>query len=336
MSLLALGTAACAKPEVQNEAQSDAGGTGGATGRGRLDGEGLASAGKKTASQGTGRFTVTFVSLGTARGDVDAVQGSGRFDNTKKQFQIEMDLSGLAAGLGDSSGLGGLGALGGDLFSEPVEMIGEGDNVYAKSTLLNALMGGTATKPWVKFSAKDQTGKPAPSPLNGLVPFGGGASGPASFLDTLQGAADNVEDLGDEQIDGVQTRHYRATIEPSRAKARGVPNQFGNQSYPEDVWLDSDGVVRRVEYEIDPSTAVADNGDGLGVGGLESLGLGGAGVLGKRMRITFDITDPGQPVTIELPPTDQVAEGSGTAARPRDGGGLPPIPGGPGSTTSTR
>lgn len=329
-----LGAAACSKPTVQTEAQGSVGTALGGT----VNGEALGNAGKKTASQGTGTFTVTFTSLGTPKGDVDVVQGSGQFDNTKKKFKIDMDMSGMAESVGDASGLGGLGALGGDVFSEPVEMVGEGDSVYAKSSFLNVLMGGSPTKPWVKFSAKAETGNAAPNPMNGLVPFGGGASGPASFLDTLQGAADNVEDLGTEQIDGVDTHHYRAQIDPSRAKARGVPSQFGDQNYPEDVWVDGNGVVRRVQYEIDPNTAVDANGGGLGGLGASGLGLGSGDVFGKRMRITLNISDPGKPVDIALPPADQVSEGSGIVARPNDGGSLPPIPGGGrssgGSTTT--
>jgi len=97
-------------------------------------------------------------------------------------------------------------------------------------------------------------------------------------------------------------------------------------------------VVRRVRYEIDPNTAVSANGGGLGgLGGLGALGLEGGDVFGKRMRITLDITDPGKPVDISLPPSDDVSEGSGIVARPNDRGSLPPIPGGArggGSTTT--
>lgn len=318
---LLTGAMGCTRTSIQNEATS---GTPPGEGGRVSSAEQLAESARKAGS-GTGRFTLTMVALGTARGDVEAIQGEGQFDSSKRRFQTKMELTGYADLFADSAGLGGVGL--DQLFGEPIEMVGDGDDVYTRASFLNTLMGGSPTTPWVRYSAKSQTGRSAGDAMGNLVPFGAAAgSGASSFVNSLQGATGAVKDLGSETIDGVQTRHLAATVDPDKLKAKGIPNQFGDQQYPVDAWIDGDGVLRRIQYEMDPSIALPTGGLG-GLGDLSQLGGdAGTGPLGEKLRITVTLFDAGKPVSIEIPPEDQVSDASSIPAV-SGGGGLPPVGG---------
>lgn len=85
----------------------------------------------------------------------------------------------------------------------------------------------------------------------------GQATDPTAMLDQLHGVTDDIDDLGEEVIDGITTTHYRATIsqdaviantpEDSRA---GVESLLESSGFPEtyavEVWIDADNLVRRM------------------------------------------------------------------------------------------
>jgi hypothetical protein len=61
---------------------------------------------------------------------------------------------------------------------------------------------------------------------------------------------------------------------------------------PADVWVDSDGLARRIQLKLDLGTMA-------GTGGGSDLPV---------MTISIDLYDFGVPVHVEAPPADQVTE----------------------------
>jgi hypothetical protein len=116
------------------------------------------------------------------------------------------------------------------------------------------------------------------------------SSDPRELLAVLEAAG------GVEQLRGVEVTHYRATIDPAEAAKRSPadlgplaePLQAGVGEVPVDVWLDSDGLVRKLEVSI---TA-------------EDQGQVGSASMG------FELWDYGEDVEIELPPADEVVDAS--------------------------
>jgi hypothetical protein len=81
---------------------------------------------------------------------------------------------------------------------------------------------------------------------------------PSNALAYLQGAHD-VHKVGDEQVGGDDTTHYRVTADVRRAarkakgstrsSLKGVITDAGVKQLPVDVWVDSNGYIRKVRYE---------------------------------------------------------------------------------------
>lgn len=85
----------------------------------------------------------------------------------------------------------------------------------------------------------------------------GQATDPTAMLDQLHGVTDDIDDLGEEVIDGITTTHYRATISQDAVIAKtpedsraGVENLLETSGFPEtyavEVWIDADNLVRRM------------------------------------------------------------------------------------------
>lgn len=83
----------------------------------------------------------------------------------------------------------------------------------------------------------------------------------SSYLDSLQGASDDVEVLGREDIRGVSTTRIRATIDPKKAldalegdDRQAFEDLLASQplpdSYPMQVWIDDDGLPRQIEMAV--------------------------------------------------------------------------------------
>lgn len=104
---------------------------------------------------------------------------------------------------------------------------------------------------WVglKVHERDQSGLQTPT--------GGDA---LSYLRLLPGATGEVRDYGDEDINGVNTRHYQVAVDLVKAAAAVPPElrtgsvaeleQLGLHTIPYDVWLDADNAVRRIAFTI--------------------------------------------------------------------------------------
>ena len=117
--------------------------------------------------------------------------------------------------------------------------------------------------------------------------------------------SNDVHQVGTEDIRGVESTHYRASLDLSKSiDESNVPEglrdsmeeftkMFGD--IPADVWIDADGRMRRERLVID---------FGKVFGGVDAAdgSRDAAGVMTEQL----DFYDFGTPVNVEAPPADQV------------------------------
>lgn len=196
--------------------------------------------------------------------------GTGAIDFQDKTFQLNLTLPGMGT----------------------VEEVVLGQIIYIKvPTAAAAEFGG---KPWLKLDPS-QFG-------SGQNPFGSlDSSNPSQVLNTLQGAG-QVTKVGDETVRGVHTVHYKANVDIAKAadaqkltpqQKQQLQSALGGQTtVPEDVWIDDQGLARRVATDITatPST---------GTGTTSSV----------KAQLTVEFFDYGKAnVTATAPPADQVTD----------------------------
>jgi hypothetical protein len=159
----------------------------------------------------------------------------------------------------------------------------------------------TGGKPWVKLDG-------AALGAVGLGQLGqSGMTSPPDVLAYLAGATDDVEKIGEETVADTATTRYRVQIDLREAARDADPatrgavaeaeKVFGSRTVPADVWVDSDGRLRKFELRqaITPSASA------------------GAGASPATVELYAAVTLPefGVPVDVAAPPADQVADLSG-------------------------
>jgi hypothetical protein len=140
-----------------------------------------------------------------------------------------------------------------------------------------------------------------------LVELGSGQNDPTDTLAFLQGAKD-AEVVGSETVNGLETTHYRVTVDMAEAVTE-VPEElraevkrslaqyrqmFGSLIVPFDVWIDDDGLLRRMSYEME--------GDGPEAGSFS-------------MSMTMDVTEYGNDFALSLPAEEDVTDITALAGR---------------------
>jgi hypothetical protein len=175
-------------------------------------------------------------------------------------------------------------------------------------------------KPWLKMDfdamTQEQFGASL-SDLQGNVP-----NDPAQQLSYLQGVSDSVEDLGEEEVRGEPTTHYRAVLDLEKASAEQgeqarqvydqLEQQFGTTTVPVEVWLDKDGLVRRYEMSVPLPIPPNQSSQQGASGGSQGQG---------QITIVEEFYDFGTPVNVEEPPADQTVDFAELMASRRAGSG---------------
>jgi hypothetical protein len=192
-------------------------------------------AGAKTQAAKSGRIALMAeIAGGAANG---SMSGEGAFAGPRGR--MSMDLSGL--GNGEVTGR--------------LELAFDRLLIYMKfpPEVARELPGG---KTWVKFDLA-RLGKQEGIDFEELMQLGG--SDPSRSLDLLRAASHDFAAVGDEAVRGVQTTHYRGTIDleklaqqgPAKAREsyRRIIEETGQKQIPVDVWIDEDGLTRRLHYE---------------------------------------------------------------------------------------
>jgi hypothetical protein len=134
----------------------------------------------------------------------------------------------------------------------PMEIVVAPPDVYVKSPLVTATLPGG--KPWLHLGIAEvgkQLGLESPGQF--------GRTDPAETFRNLRATTGRVEEVGHEQVRGVETTHYRATVQLRRLADFAKPSEkgtvaahagrmvqfLGADTYPIDVWIDSRHLVRR-------------------------------------------------------------------------------------------
>ena len=127
------------------------------------------------------------------------------------------------------------------------------------------------------------------------------SSDPTQMLQTLENESDSLQNLGVATVRGVQTVHYHAVIDLTKA-AKNAPAamraavqksdarliaMLGTHRMPMDVWIGQDHLVRRLAYRM--ALPIASTGQTM------------------SMAVKLDMFDFGVPVHVTAPPAGQVA-----------------------------
>ena len=232
------------------------------------------------AEAGSGRFEMT-IELDTPDGVLEML-ATGGFDGDR--MTMEMDYGAMFQQLAESDGESLPPG-----FDEPMQMIVDGQTFYLRMPLLEPITG---TSGWLSGNPQDL------GPSGDALGLGGTSTSPTAMLETLRGVAGDVEEVGTEEVRGVETTHYRATIDldavlqqvpdAQRAEVEAALEQLsaaGRGTMPVEVWVDGDGLARRM------------------VVALEQLpGMGATG----SMRMTMEMFDYGEPVDVQVPDPSEV------------------------------
>lgn len=171
-----------------------------------------------------------------------------------------------------------------------------GNVAYLRTAALDELAAPDEAGKWIKFDFDAMAGSRGVT-----LPTQFGDHDPRQGLAMLQGvAAGDVRDLGPARIDGVDTTHYRATVDVRRAVARAgtvtdeqafrrFADQLGARTVRVDAWIDGEGRVRKLRIPMAMS---------------HKLG-------GGTVTVTTSFLDFGVTADIAEPPSDQVLDAGG-------------------------
>jgi hypothetical protein len=205
----------------------------------------LAAAPENARDAGTAKFSLaSSVDSQALPNGSASFTGDGEVSFTEQKMRMSMDMGSLG---GQSQNLGS------------VELVLDDTTMYMRLGGLSQQLPGGAE--WVTVELQ-KLGEQVGANFGQLLQ--GGQSDPGAFLETLRGAADDVEKVGSEQVRGVATTHYTATVNLDDAleelpedQGKGLRQMLERanvpDSYPVDVWIGDEGLARRVKFTIEMS-----------------------------------------------------------------------------------
>ena len=265
--------------------------------------EQLAQSASTSADATSGRFSFDLSLTFPGVDEQFAFSGEGAFDEPSGRASFAVDMSSFAKLLGGFvTGLGGAKASGLPDFDDPagwrIDVVQDGTVGYVRFPALDGQL--PAGKTWIRGDAD--------GPSTSGFDFGEleqfAESDPRDVLGALRAVTSEVETVGSDQLRGVETTHYRATVDPAelaklasgrdRTEAQSLVDQLSTQAgvgpFPVDVWLDASGLVRKLSLSVEatePNTSQS-----------------------SEVSMSFELWDYGQAVDIELPPASQVVDAS--------------------------
>jgi hypothetical protein len=246
----------------------------------------VAEAATKSADAGgaTVKIDMAFT-IGAQKG---AMTATGRFD--RDEGELSFDLSKLFTGSGAPAAAGG-----------PMRMIYRKEDghsiLYMSMPFLATMLPDGRT--WVKTDL-DRLAGVMGRDFGQLV--GQSSQNPGDTLAMLRSVGD-VEKVGTDTVDGVETTHYRATIDLAKAiEQKGVSKATVQRlresgapaKLPVEVWVGKDeGLPRKLEMAYDAKTQ-------------------GSPV---STRMTMSFSEWGSDVSVDAPPDDEVFDATELAAK---------------------
>jgi hypothetical protein len=262
----------------------------------------LASSASTSAQASSGRFSFAVSFTMPGADEPFEFSGEGAFDQASRRSSFAMDMSSLAKLLGSLvAGFGGARSADMPDFDNAdgwkIEVVKDGDVDYVRFPAMDDKL--PAGKTWIRGSRG--TVEAAGVGLKELDSFTN--SDPRDVLEALRSVSGTVETVGTEEVHGVETTHYRATVDAadlarsSASKAGGadgildgITSQTQIQDVPLDIWIDGDGLVHKVSLDVAAAQAGSSE-DG-------------------RASLAFELWDYGKDVVIDLPPDSQVVDAS--------------------------
>jgi hypothetical protein len=178
-----------------------------------------------------------------------------------------------------------------------MDMVSDGLVVYMRSPVIaQSLPDG---KQWLKIDMQ----KAAQAEGIDMSSMLGGSAG--DDLAQLRATSGDVQKVGEEQVAGVDTTHYRATVDFDKAAAnakddataksyRRLAQLVGSQTIPVDVWVDGDDHVRKLDERFSMTT-----------GGKQA-----------DMEMSMTFVDFGQQVDVQLPADSDTVDAASLTQKP--------------------
>lgn len=189
------------------------------------------------------RVAISLKEGSTALGGEITGTGTGTFNGPKRAGRVSLHLN-LPGSLASAGTL-------------TVQEILRSQTMYVKlpAQVASQLPGG---RPWIKIDLAQAARAEGIQNLTSLF-SGSGSTNPSQFLQYLKSAGP-VKKLGSANVDGYSTTHYRVITNLQKAAAAARSSQRGSlgqaianlekltglHSYPVDVWVDSQHLVRRM------------------------------------------------------------------------------------------
>ena len=226
-----------------------------------------------------------------------SISGAGASDLVSGASSMSMDFSSLLETLRYELSPSELAEAEAAFGDGRAEIVTDGVVTYMRWPAISDIVG--VTTPWVSFTM-------SPTGLQGDPGIGGTgledalAASPQSFLSLLE-VVDSVEEVGTEDVRGVPSTHYVVALSVEALLAASSPElleqnewryqQMGllDQSIPIDIWVDAEGLARRLDMRLD-------------------LGLLDASAAGAALSYRLDLFDYGLPVEVTIPPASEVTD----------------------------
>jgi hypothetical protein len=237
----------------------------------------LTAAATKTQDAKSSKMAIDISVAGQTSAEQVRITGEGAFDyaGRKGNLALQLPLSGEGGPL------------------TRIDSVIVGDVVYQH---FPAELGANLPtgKTWIKLDLKQ---------LGDSNVAQGQSSDPTQALRFLRGVSGEVTEVGKENIRGEETTHYKATLDlrkaaeesgKDRASIDELIKQLGASTIPADIWIDEDGRMRRMRYEVDVKGAAAAQQGGQ-----------------AKVAVGLELFEFGTEVKVTPPPADQVADASG-------------------------
>jgi hypothetical protein len=168
-----------------------------------------------------------------------------------------------------------------------IRSVFDGTTYFMSADAFGPLAGDLGAE-WIRVDLEEMAGETGMD----LSQLNQGTTNPAEGLEALAAVSeDGLEEVGSEEVRGVDTTHYRAEIDMAAAleqadeqsggdlideeTAAQFEQLYGDQPVPVEVWIDDDGLIRRQTLTFE-------------VGGQAST-------------MEMELFDYGEPVDIEVP-----------------------------------
>jgi hypothetical protein len=262
----------------------------------------LAKAARASADATSGRFAFSMDLSFPGAKEPFAFTGEGAFDTTTGRSSFTLDMSSFASLLGGL--FAGATQTGAPDFGDPegwkIEAIQDGHVMYVRFPAMAEQL--PAGKSWVREDL-EASARGSGIDFGDLRQFTN--NDPRAMLDFLRAMTGKIETVGTQDLRGVATTHYRATIDPLDYEKLAAPGKRGDQfrslfrdmvaesgigKMPVDIWVDGFGLVRKLTMAFSATQP----------GTTESAAAS----------MAFELYDYGKDVAIELPPAAQVVAAS--------------------------